>query len=104
MKIQENRLKVLWAITYTAIAAMQHNRFHFILYKSIATSWTLNYASHPSIYSVTLLFRPHKEMTPTPKSDRKLSFQSLSRWLCDKHDEVRGKSTPSYLYKFYGYM
>ncbi len=32
------RLKVLWAVTYTT--AMQPYLFHFVLYKSIAASWT----------------------------------------------------------------
>ena len=32
----------------------------------------------PSLFITSIyLFRPYKEMTPTPKSDRKLSFNSL---------------------------
>ncbi len=50
------RLKVLWAFTYTT--AMQPHLFHFILDKSTATSWTWNYVSHPSIYSITLFIEP----------------------------------------------
>ena len=52
---EECRLKVLWAITY--IITVHHYLFHFILYKSIATSWTCIYASHPSIYSITLFIQ-----------------------------------------------
>ncbi len=87
-----NRLKVLWAITYTT--ARQHDLFHFVLYKSIMSPIPLFIASH--------YIRPYtwyKEVTPYPKSDRKLSFQELStgnRWLCYKPDEVRGKSTTTY--------
>ncbi len=46
-----HRLKVLWAVTYTT--AMQPYLFHFVLYKSIAKSWTWNYVSHPSIHTDT---------------------------------------------------
>ncbi len=37
-EIHEIRLKVPWAVTYTT--AMQPNLFHFVLYKSMAPSWT----------------------------------------------------------------